>query len=129
MRKLRPYLPPQAVLLAILGFSIWNSAVMTDWTDRWRDQLQQAERLAQAEEWSAAAEMLSATYTDWDSRQTYLHIVSDHAVVDDAEAMFRRAQAFAAVQEDAEFRAEVADLRDQLRLLAEMERFNLKNVL
>lgn len=49
--------------------------------------------------------------------------------MDDAEAMYRRAMAFAATRELTEFRAELADLRDQLRLLAEMERFSVKNVL
>ena len=49
--------------------------------------------------------------------------------MDDAEAMYRRAMAFADTRELSEFRAELSDLRDQLRLLAEMERLNLKNVL
>ena len=43
--------------------------------------------------------------------------------------MYRRAMAFAAARESSELRAELADLRDQLRLLAEMERFSIKNVL
>ena len=34
-----------------------------------------------------------------------------------------------AARESSELRAELADLRDQLRLLAEMERFSIKNVL
>ena len=49
--------------------------------------------------------------------------------MDDAEAMYRRCAAFAAAEEPSEFRAELADLDDQLRLLAEMERFSIKNVL
>ena len=49
--------------------------------------------------------------------------------MDDAEAMYRRAMAFAATRELTEFRAELSDLRDQLRLLAEVERLDVKNVL
>ena len=49
--------------------------------------------------------------------------------MDDAEAMYRRALAFAAAREPDEFRAEIADLRDQLRLLAEMERLDIRNIL
>ena len=49
--------------------------------------------------------------------------------MDAAEAMYHRALAFAQSEEDSELRAELADLRDQLRLLAEMEEFSVKNVL
>lgn len=126
---MRAYVKPLAVLAAILAFALWNGAAMTSHTDRWRAQLEQADALAQAEEWSRAVEVLADSYTDWSGKQTYLHIVTEHDAVDDAEAMYRRAMAFAATRESTEFRAELADLRDQLRLLAEMERFNVKNVL
>lgn len=122
-------LPPVAVLAVILAFALWNSAVITGHTQRWRDQLQQAEALALDENWQAAGNALAKSYEDWSDRQVFLHIVSEHEAVDDAEAMYRRAMAFAAEQESSEFRAELADLQDQLRLLAEMERFSLKNVL
>ena len=123
------YLPPLALLAAILAFSLWNSAAMTTETTRWRDQLQQVDALAQAENWPETVDNLTESYKDWSKRQTYLHIVSQHDAVDDAEAMYRRSLAFAATREITEFRAEVSDLRDQLRLLAEMERFSIKNVL
>ena len=129
MKSLRPYLPPLALLAVILVFSLWNSACVTRRTDRWRDQLQQADALAQAEDWPEAVNVLTAGYEDWSDHQTYLHIVSQHDAVDDAEAMYHRCLAFAATQEVTEFRAELADLRDQLRLLAEMERFIIGNVL
>ena len=129
MKSLRPYLPPLALLAAILAFSLWNSACMTLQTDRWREQLRQADALAQTEDWPEAVNVLTASYEDWSDHQTYLHIVSQHDAVDDAEAMYRRFLAFAATQEVTEFRAELADLRDQLRLLAEMERFSIGNVL
>ena len=122
-------LPPVGVLAVILAFALWNSAVITGHTQRWRDQLQQAEALALDENWQAAGDALAKSYEDWSERQVFLHIVSEHEAVDDAEAMYRRAMAFAAEQESREFRAELADLQDQLRLLAEMERFSLKNVL
>ena len=123
------FLPPIAVLAAILAFSLWNSHAMTAGTDRWRSQLQQADALMQAENWPDTVAALTKSYEDWSKHQTWLHIVSEHDAVDDAEAMYRRAMAFAAARESSELRAELADLRDQLRLLAEMERFSIKNVL
>lgn len=129
MKKLVPYLPSIAVLSAILAFSLWNDDHMSSETSRWRAQLDQADALVQEERWEEAQAKLTESYEDWSSRQTYLHIVSQHGAVDDAEAMYRRAMAFADTRELSEFRAELSDLRDQLRLLAEMERLSLKNVL
>ena len=122
-------LAPAAMLAAILALSLWNSAAMTRHTQRWRSQLDRTEQFAAAGDWQSAADALSASYEDWSGRQVFLHIVSQHDAVDDAEAMYRRAMAFAAEDEASEFRAEVTDLRDQLRLLSEMERFSVKNIL
>ena len=120
---------PLAVLGVILAFALWNSRCVTAETDHWREQLRQADILAQAGEGERAAAALSDSYGDWSARQTYLHIVAEHDAIDGAESMYRRAMAFAATEELSEFRAELADLRDQLRLLAEMEEFSIGNVL
>ena len=117
------------MLGVILAFALWNSRCVTAETDHWREQLRQADILAQAGEWERAAAALSDSYGDWSDRQTYLHIVAEHDAFDGAESMYRRAMAFAATEELSEFRAELADLRDQLRLLAEMEEFSIGNVL
>ena len=98
---------PAAVLGLLLAFSLWNSFAMSAHVQRWQSQVDEAIRLA----------------------QTYLHTVTQHDAVDDAGAMYHRAMAFAACQEDSEFQAEAAGLRDQLRLLAEMEQFSVKNIL
>ena len=120
----RLLLPPIAVLCALLALSLWNSSHMERQTRRWRAQLQETDRLAQSECWAEALDSLWESYDDWTLRQTYLHIVSHHDAVDDAEAM-----AFAETQEITEFRAELSDLMDQLRLISEMEALNIRNVL
>ena len=102
---------------------------MTRSTARWQAQLEEAERLALAGDWEGTAAAIQEGYDEWSKRQTYLHIVTNHDAVDAAEAMYHRALAFARSEEDSELRAELADLRDQLRLLAEMEEFSVKNVL
>ena len=120
---------PLAVLTAILSFSLWNGSNIAGETARWQKQLLQADLLAQSEDWAAAERTLAESYADWTASQTYLHIVTEHDAVDDAEAMYRRAAAFASAREISEFRAELSDLRDQLRLLAEMERLDIRNIL
>ncbi len=125
----RGLLPPLAVLAALLAFSLWNAGHMAQETARFQSQLRQADALAQDENWPQARAVLQESYRDWSRCQTYLHIVTEHSAVDDAEAMYRRAMAFAATEEITEFRAEAADLTDQLRLLAEMERLSIRNIL
>ena len=125
----RLLLPPIAVLCALLALSLWNSSHMERQTRRWRAQLQETDRLAQSECWAEALDSLWESYDDWKLRQTYLHIVSHHDAVDDAEAMYRRAIAFGETEELSEFHAELSDLMDQLRLISEMEALNIRNVL
>ena len=125
----RTLLPPLLVLAALLAVSLWNIHHMDAETDRWRAQLQAADQLALSGDWAETLDALWESYDDWSRSQTYLHIVSHHDAVDDAEAMYRRAIAFAETEEVTEFHAELSDLRDQLRLIAEMEALNIRNVL
>ena len=120
---------PLFVLAVILGFCVRNSAVMAERSARWGEQIELAEQYAASGNWEGAARAVEDGYADWSSCQTWLHCVTGHDAVDDAEAMYHRALAFAKSEEDSEFRAETADLRAQLRLLAEMEEFSLRNIL
>lgn len=125
----RGLLVPAAVLAAVLAFCLWNGAAMASRAARWRDQLEEADRLARSRDWEAAAAAIGDSYADWTRHQTYLHCVTGHEAVDSAEAMYHRALAFAASEEESELRAELADLREQLRRLSEMEEFSVRNVL
>lgn len=126
MKKL---LPPLAVLLAIFLLALGNGLIVSRFTQRWQSQVSRSSALAVQENWDGAWQVLEESYRDWSKPQAYLHIVLEHEVIDDAEAMYHRAMAFALAEEPSEFRAETADLCAQLSLLAEMERFSLKNVL
>ena len=125
----RAYLPPLLLLAVLLTLSLWNGHHITRETERWRDQLAQAEALGREEAWPEALSVLEDSYRDWQRPQTYLHIVMEHDVLDDAEAMYHRAAAFARAEESSEFQAEIEHLRHQLLLMAEIERFSIKNVL
>ena len=61
---MRSCLTPIAILAAILAFALWNGSHMADSTDRWRDQLQQVDALAQAEAWTEALDALAESY-EW----------------------------------------------------------------
>lgn len=125
----KDYLIPLAILAIIFSFSLWNNARIEKDTARWSVQLQQAVQLIPSENWDTIERTLQNSYTDWQNRQTYLHIVLEHDTINDADAMYRRAFAFIKAKEPKEFQAELADLQDQLELLVEMEKINLGNIL
>jgi hypothetical protein len=127
MRK--SLLHPIFILLVLFGFSLWNSYHIQKNAAYWSKTLQQAVSYVQSENWTSAQKALHQSYEDWSHAQTYLHIVLEHDAIDDADAMFRRVFAFAETHDTQELQAELADLIDQLNLLAEMERLSLKNVL
>jgi len=118
-----------AILAAILAFCLWNSMAIASRTAHWRTELERAERYAEKEGWEEAADMIRKSYDGWSECQTWLHCVADHEVVDDAEAMYQRAVAFAESEEGSELRAELADLRDQLQLLSKKEEPSIRNIL
>lgn len=126
--KYRIFLP-LGVLAGILAFCLWNAGTMEAHSLRWQAQLENAEALARAGNWPAALDALAESRQDWTWRQTYLHIVTGHGTVDDAESLYRRCLVIAAAREDTEFFTELSSLREQLRLLAEMERLSLRNIL
>lgn len=93
---MRAYGISVGILAAILVFSLWNSSYMTASTVRWREPAAAGGRPSPVRAWTEAVDTLAGSYDDWSESQTYLHIVARHDTVDDAEAMYRRALAFAA---------------------------------
>ena len=73
--------------------------------------------------------LVGGEVTDYADMLTEARQIATKRMVDDAEAMYRRAIAFGETEELSEFHAELSDLRDQLRLIAEMEALNIRNVL
>ena len=88
---MKAYFLSVLTLLAVLSLALWNSASMAGRTQRWQGQLDQVEALATDGAWEDAYQALEESYGDWSSSQAYLHIVSHHDVLDEAEAMYRRA--------------------------------------
>jgi len=122
-------LAPAATLVLLFALSLWNGFTIQKETARWSSQLQQAVYFIQSENWSAIETAIQTSYEDWRGKQTYLHIVLEHEAIDNAEAMYQRAFAFASAKDSQELQAELADLLHQLTLLSEMEQLSIKNIL
>ena len=115
--------------LLLFGGAMANARYVSKSVDGWCAGVEASLAAAEAEDWEGAREALGAVYASWDARQTYFHIMVEHAELDAAEALFAVSHSFAESEDGAEFRANTAELLTQLRLLDEMEEISIKNIL
>ena len=127
--EMRHWLSPLLVLALLFGGAMANARYVSKSVDGWCAGVEAALAAAEAEDWEGAREALGAVYASWDARQTYFHIMVEHAELDAAEALFAVSHSFAESEDGAEFRANAAELLTQLRLLDEMEEISIKNIL
>lgn len=123
------FLVPAAVLALLLGVSLWNAAAVDAAIEPWCAALSEAEEDAARGGWDSAERTVASTRRAWDARQVYFHIVTAHDELEAADALFAAAKSFAEERDAAEFRACVAQLITQLRIVAEMQQLSLKNIL
>ena len=126
---MRHWLSPLRVLALLFGGAMANARYVSKSVDGWCAGVEVSLAAAEAEDWEGAREALGAVYASWDARQTYFHIMVEHAELDAAEALFAVSHSFAESEDGAEFRANTAELLTQLRLLDEMEEISIKNIL
>lgn len=120
---------PAGILVLILSFSLWAGRYVEIRTNHWIALLEETEAAAQQEDWAEAQSRLEQTYADWDSSQTFFHIIMEHDELDEAESLFAGAFAVCQERDDADFHTLLAQLINQLQLLAETQEVSIKNVL
>ncbi|MBQ7713659.1 MAG: DUF4363 family protein [Oscillospiraceae bacterium] len=120
---------PAAVLALLLGASLWNAAAMDAAVTPWRAALTDAQDAAARGNWDGAARIVRETREAWEAKHAYFHIVTAHDELDAADELFAAAEGFAAERDEPEFRVAAAQLDVQLRVVAEMQRLTVKNVL
>lgn len=120
---------PTAVLAVILVFSLWVGRCVEERTDRWITLLEQADETAAQENWTETDARLRDIYEDWDASQQFFHTIMDHSELDEAESLFAGAMAVCGQQDGGEFHVLLAQLMEQMRLLAETQSTGVKNIL
>ena len=119
---------PAGVLALILAFSLWAGHYVRQRTDYWTTLLEYADEAAMREDWPDAGERLQDAYEDWDSSQGFLHTIMNHSDLDEAESLFAGARAVCSQEDDADFHLMMAQLMEQMRLLAETQSISVKNI-
>ena len=120
---------PLGAIAVILAFSLWAGSYVSARTGAWASQLSAADDSAQQERWEEAENAIQQGYDDWNSRQTFLHIVMEHEELDEAESLFAAAFAACSLRDAPDFQATLAQLISQMSLLAETQQVSIKNIL
>lgn len=118
-----------ALLAVMLAGALGNSFYLTSLTDRWVGVLQQGQYAAMEGNIAAGTEALDQVTKQWKQREGYLYIVLRHDETDSIAVQLQQVRQLLIKEEWGEYAAANAALTEQIRLLAEMERFNLKNLL
>ena len=126
---MRNFYIPVGILAVILGFSLWAGRYVELRTEHWTALLEQADQEGRLEKWDSAREQMDQIYADWQSSQTFFHIIMDHEELDHAEELFAGAFAVCREEDDADFHQLLAQLMEPLSLLSETQQTNIKNIL
>lgn len=118
-----------ALLGLMVALSLWHVSTLGNLTGALNEELRRAESLAERGDWAAAAQVTQAASERWNGRSFYLHTTLDHKTADDIAVSFAETLEFLQWQEAGEYSAANARLMEQLRLLGEMEKPSLENLL
>ena len=78
-----------ALLLFLLGASLTNAWYAQDVTDGMRQQLRQAQTLAEQGDWARAEALTRQAYEDWQKHHFYFHTTMRHSDTDQVLRGFR----------------------------------------
>lgn len=117
---------PLFVLLAVLGFVLWNAAWVTDRCDEWTAALDTV--TAALDGGGSGSRELEQLDALWQEVQGYMHIVVSHTELDEAEALLAQVSALCGRGDTEEMYPVLAQLRHQFRLIAETQQISPKNI-
>lgn len=118
-----------ALLLILLGGSLWNAWYADRLTGRMAGQLEQAQEQAARGDWEGAARLSRESFGLWQAHDAYLHVMMRHSDTDQILRAFRAVEQYLALEEPDQYTAANAELICQLELLSEMEQPSLVNIL
>ena len=116
---------PIFILLVTFLLSLYGGSSIRHYAQAWQAQLSLAESAVKRADWGQAQEILADLNDQWQEKQNRLHMLAEHQV----ETLLRRCSAFAALEDDAELPADMAELSARLAVLGENQGLSLRNIL
>lgn len=120
---------PVFILLLTFLLSLLAGSSIRRCAQAWQQQLSLAESAVQQADWPRAQNILDELNSQWQEKQKRLHMLAEHEELDEVEALLRRCIAFAALEDDAELPADMAELSARLTILEENQGLSLRNIL
>lgn len=117
-----------AILLCILIVSYLNFYYVDHMTNEIITELEQAQRFCIEGQWADGAVYTEAARLRWNSNELPLHILLRHAETDKISLSFIAVEQYLKLEELDQYSAANQQLIYQLKLLAEMEMPDVKNV-
>ena len=118
-----------AILVLLLAASLANAWYARHITGQVAGRLEQAQLLAQADNWEEAERLTRRAWSEWQGVRGYTYAVLRHTELDQIARDFRQVLQYAELRELDQYAAVNADLALQLTLLGEMEQPSLSNIL
>ena len=117
------------ILAVVFALALVNGWYLDRLTEEMAHTLEQAQTLAEEGDWAGGRQLTQDALDQWESAANYLYIVVRHSDSDEVSAGFREVGQLLEWQEEAEYASANARLIEELRLLADMEQFSLRNLL
>lgn len=117
------------ILAVVFALALVNGWYLDRLTEEMAHTLEQAQTLAEEGDWAGGRQLTQDALDQWESAANYLYIVVRHSDSDEVSAGFREVGQLLEWQEEAEYTSANARLIEELRLLADMEQFSLRNLL
>lgn len=117
------------ILCVTFVLALSNGFVLLRLTEQMTNRLEQAQLLAEQEQWEQASALTEDALGIWTRSEGYLYVVLRHSEADAVAQEFSEVLELLHWGEEAEYTSANARLVEDIRLLAEMEAFSLKNLL
>lgn len=118
-----------ALLIGLMGLALWNAAALNRLTGELGAILAEAESAAEEGNWLRAREETQRARELWQENSFYLHVTLDHETTDGIDLSFGEVAEFIECEEGGEYSAANARLMEQIRVMGELQKPRLENLL
>lgn len=118
-----------ATLVLLMAAGLANSAYLTARCHDWTARLDAVTAAAENDNWDAAAGEMAALRSDWQRKQSYLHITLQHGEINEADTLLHQCALYVDSRDNDSLADAAVQLTLQFDRLAELEQLSIKNVL